>query len=202
MSSFVTKADQYSAIRDHCDYVWQDGQQILERAHRAPLSVDDTHMMPYVMNYFIAELLVWLEQFCFYEPLTTIGSDSTTCCVWNEWYKKDSEDGSYIWASWTETEQYVQQENRFATEFNTSHMTLRGFWGASFSRGKFRYYIEECLDEKPETTTFVLLVAGNDVDGETAPEEITSEMNKLKVFCRERGVRLIYIDVVPAWSQQ
>ena len=66
----------------------------------------------------------------------------------------------------------------------------------------FFSYLEECLEEKPDTTTFVLLVAGNDVDGRTAPDQIALEMDKLKNFCSERGVRLIYIDVVPAWLQQ
>ena len=96
----------------------------------------------------------------------------------------------------------VKQEDRVATGLNTPHMTLRGFWGASFGQGAFFDYIEQCLAEKPDTTTFVLLIAGNDVDGWTDPEQIAFEMDRLKTFCNERGVRLIYIDVVPAWSQQ
>ena len=201
MASFAL-ADQYAVLRDRCDYTWREGKRMLELAHWPPHSVDETHLSPELMKRYIAELLLWLQMYCFYEPLTIVGSDSNTCCVWRKWYKDFQDDGTYRWESWVDSEKYVKQEERLATSLNTSHMTLQGFWGASFGEGAFFDSIQQCLAEKPNTTTFVLLIAGNDVDGWTDPEQIAFEMDRLKTFCNERGVRLIYIDVVPAWSQQ
>ena len=135
---------------------------------------DGTHFSPFGVEASAPSLRELLVQ----TGAHLIVSDSTLCCVDAGWPDKR---GRVVNAA-------------------VGVVPVRPWWGASFlsTRSSFAQAISWAHEDCGGTARVVLLfIAGNDIDSRNDPRGLDLEMRRIRADWAERGVEVLYIDVVP-----
>ena len=108
-------------------------------------------------------------------------SDSTLCCVDGNWRDKS---GS-------------------VAALAIGATPVRPWWGASFLHDSksFAEGIRWAREDCGGGSTILVLVAGNDLGPRVAPRSLDFEMRRIRAEWAQRGVRVLYIDVIPQSHQ-